>query len=418
MGLLLCLTAIVALICGDGCSRSWPWSFPRGLVVSPRSDVAAFLWMDELWGVNDRGEERLVRGALDARWFPLGSPLSTNSIRLSSYTEHPEWHQDPPDPAPIKFSGDGLHLVALDAGALYCVDTRTKSARRLTHEDEVVTTFAWLSTDEIGYASSFKRRVLYRQGIGAPAAERLAVYDDGFVSTIKCDTQREWWSPDGRFVVLRKLEGGYELVSTAPNYFARRLGGTSLKYDLVVWKPDSSCVIILARDRDMIVRHVILAQAPSGDFSDLSGPFVETFPDPMFDSSWTADGQYLIVNSSRFGGCLVRLDTWDVIRVGERLPSIKFLWIRVGDKSRTPFVWGVPIQGWVKATLGIDEFSPEVAVNYERWSVVTLMNYLVASSPPGAVLAPDGKHAVAVNRLGGIQVRRIDLVKDAVHHLD
>jgi hypothetical protein len=299
--------------------------------------------------------------------------------------------------------------VALDAGALYCVDTRTKSARRLTPEDEVVTTFAWLSTDEIGYASSFKRRVLYRQGIGAPASERLAVYDDGFVSTIKCDTQREWWSPDGRFVVLRKLEGGYELVSTAPNYFARRLGGTSLKYDLVVWKPDSSCVIILACDPDRIVRHVILAQAPSGDSSDLSGPFVETFPDPMFDSSWTADGQYLIVNSLRLGGCLVRLDTWEVIRIGERLLSIKFLWIRFGNKSRAPIVYSLPIPGWVKATRGYDGLSPEVAVNYERWSVVTLMNYLVASSWPGAVLAPDGKHAVAVNRFGGIQVRRVDV---------
>ena len=96
----------------------------------------------------------------------------------------------------------------------------------------MVTTFAWLTSEAVGYVANSTRRVLYQHGIARAPAERTLVYDDDFPSTITCETQKEWWSPDGRFVMLRKSGGGYELVGLSPEFSPRKLGGGNPEAEL------------------------------------------------------------------------------------------------------------------------------------------------------------------------------------------
>jgi hypothetical protein len=127
------------------------------------------------------------------------------------------------------------------------------------------------------------------------------------------------------------------------------------------------------------------------------------------DVEWTADGQFVIINSGEKRGCLLRLTPWEVIPIGERFDAVMKntehgqLHTRL-HKDLLPGIGALPVAGWLTTWLAFSEY----AINYEKNEVVELIRHDIAP-PPRAVLVNDGSRVLMLSRSGRVTVVPIDL---------
>ncbi|MFZ2632297.1 MAG: hypothetical protein WA081_15950 [Desulfosalsimonadaceae bacterium] len=134
---------------------------------------------------------------------------------------------------------------------------------------------------------------------------------------------------------------------------------------------------------------------------------------PSIDERWTPDGEYIVINSLKTGGCLVRPDPWHVVSVGKRLVNhleeTENLRVYLDSPDDYPYIFAQPYPGWTRAWIQIaTEKKPEMP---GRTDVLEPRNYLVdyeagrflltqSSDTPGDgwSLNPDGRKIVYFNR--------------------
>ena len=250
----------------------------------------------------------------------------------------------------------------------------------------------------------------FRHSIGEPPGKRSLLYEQNDYVGVYHD----YISPTGEYVVFMSQgysNGRFLLLNTQTgkvNPLTEKAG----QCQGVSWRPDGSCVFCLSS------RETLLWYPKEGRKKDLGKDYDNSFRrflpyGPSIDKWWTPDGEYIVINSSKTGGCLVRPDPWHVFPVGKRLVSH----LEATENRRVyrdspdsyPYLFVQPYPGWTRIWLQIaTEKKPEMpgqAVALEA------RNYLVdyeaerfllrqPSDTPGGgfSLTPDGRKIVYFSR--------------------
>ena len=181
------------------------------------------------------------------------------------------------------------------------------------------------------------------------------------------------------------------------------------------WKADESAVLAVSFADFGSPNAALLIDPRTGDTLDLSKHFVGAFTDPVRTElayRWTTDGEYVVVNTTRRGGFLVRPEPWKSIAVGERL--VADLGFHLPSGKWPPTVHPLLVPGWVKVVADGKDY----VVDYALETYLRLGWGRALHSPhPETTILPCGVRTAEIGFFGGISVGRIDLAAaKPLHH--
>ncbi len=220
----------------------------------------------------------------------------------------------------IKFSPNGLHVLANGPHRLRVVEAMTGRINPVSRPSELVTSAAWISDDVIAYVVRHDRRghsgkvttrSFVRQGMKDGPEQRSVIYADEYWSI----GGPEYWSPNARYAICRAPKSGLVMLLDVHAGEIREFGEKAYGAPHVSWKQDDSAV--LCRNG----AQTLLIETDSGAVTDLTQDVQATFGTKPYSSLpnlaplWTPDGRYVVMYGfEQLEGCVVQPRPWRVIR--------------------------------------------------------------------------------------------------------
>jgi len=355
-----------------GCSL--PHLSAIGIAIDPAGKSVAYLW-------EDRSEEPAVDGKVWSRtislhWCAIESPSQQSSVAIDSLGLGFAGYAAVP--ADIKWSPSGTCIGVLTPQKLVLVDAKSKNVKMF--EDGTITSFAWLSDDEVAYCTrrtgkGMQRRVICRQKIDHTHRSDAVEFDWYPANTY---FWQEHWSPSGQYVVVMEpaIGGRFQMVDVLGTT-SRPFGQTNAHDEAVAWSRDSRqafCVSETVGPNDAY--EALLISTGASILADCSKQYQESFATgkhwPRLEPFWTVDGAYVIGNDDRTGGYLIQPNPWRVVHLGQMLSSRP----EVPKTSRSlPWLSWLPVPGWIGVLpTGNEGDSPiKYATTYSGQNLVPLI---------------------------------------------
>lgn len=329
------------------------------------------------------------------------------------------------------FSPDSKQLAVKSPRYLEVVDLATMIRRQLAGPGEPVGSIGWLGNKEMVYSVFAKPTTgeksygvthrIFRHSIGEPPEKRSLLYEQTNYEGL----QHDYVSPTGEHVVF--MSQGYPkarfLSLNTQTGEVLTLSKNSSQFQGVSWKPDGSCVFCLSS------REAVLWYPKEGRKIDLSEEYDNSFRrfiphNPDLDERWTPDGEYIVINSPKTGGCLVRPVPWQVVPVGKRLvdhlEQVENLRVYRDSPDDYPYIFTQPYPDWTRSWVQIATDKKPMMPG--QMLVLEPRNYLVdyeATSflpmPPsdtpggGGSLSPDGRKIIYFNRSISLNEKTISM---------
>lgn len=442
------ITFMVAFSLSAGCIHYYQGPSSE-LTLSSNGRLAAY-WHESGTAIGFV-EAREIGHSVRVKWGDVERPFFSRSKQFYEFSgQLPGIYGD----RALAFSPDSRFLAALIAGTLHCIDSESNKTWRLSSADEYVSSFSWVTTDELAYArikpagAFFKRRVqdAYSTPIpvmtgSLPTITPLERRWEPWEEYVGLPHPHEWWSPGGRLVLFAWTDGVVQLLDTSTGVM-REYPNSPVSI-AAGWKDDGSVCFVALGDVHFKPKRAFLISAGDGSVKDLTDPFLETFAEPNRNElhrqpslltdpqgwvdwgvaeraspvsmthggeiRWTADGRYITITSRTRGGCLVQLDPWEVVPIRERFNAVMKDYDAYRREERffkhlMGSIQPLPIAGWVKTWLGGNEFG----INYEKKEIIELHAHGGDIAPP-CVVTRDGKRMVTLHSLGNLKSTPLDL---------
>lgn len=400
------LTCVVLMGCQDG-------GAPGRIYFSPDGSVAAYTYVKRI-DLPLPPEMPTIHSTVYLQWCPAHQLKNCRTLKIDSYGK--SYGSFVQGRFQLAFSHDSRGIAVNSPRYLEVVDLETRRRERLTDPDEQVTSMGWLGNGEMVYVAHSKTqnrkypynriRKIYRHPIGNSPEKRRILYAQDDYRGITHD----YVSPTGEFVVFISQgysEGYFNLLNTATGKVTP-LNDTAAQCQGVSWKPDGSAVFCLS-SKEAFVHYPLEDRT-----KDVSKEYDDSFRrhlefGPSIDNLWTPDGEYIVLNSSKTGGCLIRPDPWHVVSTGvllvNHLEKAKHLKVYRNSPGGYPYLFVQPLPGWVR--LWVHLVTDKKPYLPGQTVVLEARNYLAdyegkrflpmktSDSPGGAwTLTPDGRKIV------------------------
>ncbi|HOX38132.1 MAG TPA: hypothetical protein PL033_09100 [Candidatus Brocadiia bacterium] len=374
-----------------------PKRVPAAREFSPDSRIVAYI-TESVVDLPTPPELYTIRWKYMAHWFPAESPEKRRSIFLDSFGR--KEHRNTCE-CKLLFSTDAKRLAVIGPRKLTIVDLASGKSVVLTKADEMPTGAAWSSLDEITYVTHgnhngrygtvFDRRVFAENVTERKRRQLFEQFD--------CETWRgESLSPNGRWLVsMQNSSDPIKLVDLSTGCATHEIVSKSIGFH-ASWKRDCSAVFILGHPAAGNPTKACLVKTGDGTVHDLSALFNEHFQEQLLciDHLWTPSGDYVVINGGQGGGCLLRPEPFECIRLAKIL-------CRDQDPS-FGWIYQEPAAGWARFWNPDTDF----ASTYDGTQTVILGQ---SDSPGGGwILSPDGKYGMNFDRSGNPILKRVDIV--------
>jgi hypothetical protein len=327
---------------------------------------------------------------------PVTDPNQTRSVTLG------EWGMAKTgysllDHTHLVFSLQGARLAVVSPGAILFVDLASGKVGRSRLPDETITSLGWIAPQTIGYAS-FKNaqpegvplRTIWRQDVESGPEKRTSLLQDkgvggaGGVALSSDDWPREYWSPDGRYVLFREA-GATESASLleVSTQRTRPLGPEGTTLERGAWKHDGSAVLWASLDRKEGKYRILLLTLAKGQPWEITTQCQGVLGnnDPQFESLWTGDDQFIVGSTLDLGGYLLRPEPFEFRSLGSRL-----------KRSNQPYAPSFRVQFAPGLLIANRPNLGEAVVDYDG----KIIKELDFGGLSGWSIAPDGKNAFSV----------------------
>lgn len=425
------LTFVALVLIASGCSY-----MTTGGEVSFSNDgtIAAYVCAKQ-WDLPLPPEVPTIRSKLWVRWQKLDKPQDYLTAEIGVFGR--DWGGwDVKNRVHLVFSPDNRYLAVVSPRHLVVIDCLAQQRRVLTAPDEVVTSLVWLDNDELAYASCSKSRDrgrvgtltnFWRQGIDQSFEERALILSNENSGTCLekglglSEWPREKWSPDRRFALFsaQGFRGELKLLDVLEGTATVVVPG-GYSFEGISWKSDGSAAACVGYHRSAPMMAFLLdpRTGERQDFSkELNMAFGSDsrFSPPRIPPRWTPGDQYVIVNDSETGGCLVRPHPWAVIPVARRLidhlGNDDSIVLAEEYKRQLPWIFWQPAEGWVRVWVQVQEQGYRRGIDY--WVDYSGRMFVPAgdSSTPGHgwQITPDGKYVVKLEAHDKLTVRQLVL---------
>jgi hypothetical protein len=381
----LCL--VVAFTMCSSCGSEFEYG--GQVIVSPDGRLAGYLTAKESYVPWPPGSIR-TRQEVSLAWSPTAKVTNARSVEIEKWgiSRHGEslFGQ-----THFAISPDSSRIAAVYPGGLLFVHTSTGVCRRYTVErGERIVSLAWLDDDTVGYSSYRElpgdeptriERTIWRQRFDQGMAERSVIHrDEDFPRrlTYSMDWSTEFWSPDGRYVLLEvtRREEAY-LLDVARKALRKLPGEGSVKE--ATWGRDSRKVLWHGFVNH--VRTAYLHDLVTGKTVDLSDNWRQLFcgREPGLEPLWTPDNRFIAGCNRELGGYLLSPDPWEARLIGKSLMQ--------PDDAVPPYLRAQPAPG-----LLVSFPHGEAVYDYHG----RLVRQLGRGGAFGWTVLPGGKTAVSV----------------------
>ena len=375
--------------------------------VSPDGQWIAYLYGEDRY-ISWPPDSVRAHQAVHLCWSSTRAPGKVQSVKID------EWGFDKRDDSlcgqtHFLFSPGATRIAVIYPSYLMFVGTAGGGSRRVRLEEgEWVTSLAWIDEETIVYVSYRERqtdnavsveRALWRQHVDADMAGREAIHRDRRIDhpvPKLLDGVDGWalefWSPDGRYVVLRGPDNRAQahLLNVVTKDMRRLAGNGALMR--ASWSRDSQQILWYGWAAEK--QEAFLQNVARGAPLDLSDQWQALFgrSKPYFEILWTPDNRFVPGSNLTLGGYLLSPDPWQV-----RL---------IGEKFRKPGETVSPnLRGQVVPDLLVVDLAPnEVVVDYAGRSVKELGE----GGLSGWTILPGGKKAVSVGLGNDIIVKAVE----------
>ncbi len=390
---------------------------------SANSTTVAYLWQTEV--LAPIGPERVrIRQRVDLRWCAVGHPERLRSVTIDTAGRE-LWNATLENYVQFSFSPDSSQIAVSTRGDLSCIDLDTGERRRLNDEGEIVSSFAWVAEDEIGYMANsnvsgargtqIADRIVWRQHVHRPREQRRAIFQQVRVDVDLLDVgyspgmfpPSESWSPRGNYLIFLSspMRGELQLLNVATGQVSS-FGAHDLFLIEIAWKPDDSAVVCLVNSMSQTgwppKEALLLHEPATARTVDVTRDYESLGLDESafgIERRWTEDGTYIVINDVfGVGGVLIRPRPWEVIQVGEHLRRLLGP-LPQWQSSMTVEPLGIP--GWVQT----GAHGVEYAYNYRNDELVELGD----STNTFIVVSPDGSKVARLTFRGKLTVSAVDL---------
>ena len=408
------LFAAVAVAGLTGCTGD---GSPGGIYFSPDGSIIAYTYVKRI-DLPLPPELPTIYSTVYLQWCRSDRLKECRTLKIDSFGK--SYGSFVQENFLLMFSPDSKQLAVKSPRYLEIIDLETMTRHRMTGPDEPVLSMGWLGNRDMVY-SVFRESAagkqshgvthqIFRHSVGEPPGKRLLLYEQKDYDGPCHDSI----SPTGEYVVF--MSQGYSkahfILLNTRTAEVKALTEKPAQFQGASWKPDGSCVFCLSSNE------ALLWYPKEGRKKDLSKDYDNSFRGsiqygPSIDGKWTPDGEYIVINSSKTGGCLVRPDPWHVVPVGKRLVShleeTENLRVYLDSPDDYPYIFAQPYPGWTRAWIQLaTEKKSEMP---GRTVVLEPRNYLVdyeagrflltqPSDTPGGgwSLSPDGQKIVYFNR--------------------
>ncbi len=377
-------------------------------------------WSAPMWGPH----APTIGGKSEVQWCSLDKTWLTKRITLQRYFGN---SSDDSRNKQIGFSPDSRFLTLLWHGKLGCIELSHGKYASLSSDEESVSSFAWVSNDEIQYVGrSGGQPVVYRHKVTNPRTPRAAVFVGAGSPVMEKEPIGESWSPDGKFLSYMTPADGVKVLDTTSVQvrFASHLSGGWME---AAWKTDNSgFFVVIYQEYGRNPREALYVDTTSWEASDRTEElrrFVGSSWNTHLDPVWTADNKYIVLNSSLQGGVLVDPSSWSEIRIGETLKE------HLGCLMPEPYGYDVggvcygpeahrsSIVDWVFVTAKGKEYF----VNFNNFDVIPLP-FSNSGMHQNTTMRPGSMTAMHLNEFNGkiasFQIRPGDAKPLAQFHLN
>lgn len=430
------LTIVWMVLAASGCS----YMTSGGDVWFSEDGTMAVYVCARQWDLPLPPEVPTIRSKIWVRWCKLTKPRQYRTVEIGVFGK--DWGGwDVKNRVHPIFSPDNRYLAVACPRQLVILDCLAQQRRILTGPDEVVTSLIWLDEGELAYASCTKspgrRHVgtstnFWRQGVDQSPEDRTLIFSHENSNSCPekglslSEWPRERWSPDRRFVLFRAqgFRGDLTLVDVVEGT-SRVIAAGGYNFEGISWKSDGSAAACVGFSTSVPMM-AFLIDPRTDERQDFSEEFNKAFGSnsrfsaPRIPPQWTPGDQYLVVNDSETGGCLVRPHPWAIIPVAKRLVDhlTKDSSIVLAEeyRNRLPWIFWQPAKGWVRVWVQLQEQGYRRATEY--WVDYSGRSFVPVEEPsaPGGgwKMTPDGKHAVKLERHDKLIVRALLLPNPSI----
>lgn len=386
---------------------------PGEIHFSPDGNVIAYTYVERI-DLPLPPEMPTLRSTVYLKWCETSQISKCNTLKIDTFDK--SYGSFVQNQFRLKFSPNSKYIALKSPRILEIIDLGSFRRQKLTGPDELVTSMAWRGNTELIYVThtetdrsqqGFGRiRKMYRQNVKAPRENKFLLFEQHDYRGISHD----FVSPAGDFILF--MSQGYSdglfscldvktgEITTVNNIKAQCQGAS--------WKTDGSCVFCLSSSE------ALLYFPNERRTEDLSDDYNNSFRrsieySPTIDELWTPDGEYIVLNSPKTGGCLIRPYPWFIHPIGKELvrylEEVEQQHVYRNPSDSYPYLFVQPCSGWVR--LWINIISEEKPYLPGQSFVLKAKNYLVdyegrrfvsmkpSDSPGGAwLLTPDGQKLI------------------------
>ena len=391
--------------------------------VSPDGKWLAYLLEEGLYVTCPPEAAELSKTAY-VRYCSLDRPDKVRSVNVAGWRGLRQWETSLSAGIGLAFAPSSEHVAVRGPTSISVIYLKTKKRWKVYAGEELIASVKWLSNVEIGYLSLARAAgdgsrvrgawTFWRQRIDEPMERRTVIYRDAeeeeyhsWPPAPRSVKRGEYWSPDGRLVLLPARNGTMLLdVESSEVRPVGPAGCVLSESDAASWRADSAVVLWTGRENRIGgKRRAFLVNVVSNEEKDITQSFYSHRAVGLswvqLDPLWTPDGKYVVGNAEDDGGFLIQPDPWEVVFVGKAVAK--------GDAKRAAKlerhgkqgarVERQPVPGMLTARV-----DGECVVAYDGEVLVEL-----GQRGYGWIILPDGKRAATLTSNGKIVIRDIEL---------
>jgi len=309
----------------------------------------------------------------------------------------------------IQFSPDSQFLCVLVPQKLNFFKTADKSIAFSIDSNRMITTFHWISPQELAYARHRAQNVREIVIINLESkTERVILEERGDVRRAIWDFggrfplmgQSEYWDPSGKYVLYNTDWQIHLADLSTGKVFNPSFRNVYDDEGSIGWTSDGSlvfCLLGIRGESDMIAFTIDPATNKVRDYTSQFRSSFKTEPYLMGYAGWSYDNKWLLFNDCLgVGAFLVRLDPWKVVYLNDVLTQKL-------STQRKPYILPIPMKGFVQVyspgswLVKIDDEG-----NLSQWSTI-----LTDANDP-VTLSPDGNYSV-FQKNNSVQIQPLEI---------